>query len=124
MPRFYYKHASPGVVRHRKRRRALLVGFLIVALAFSMSSLVTGWQRVSNRLGSRPDYAPRDFERRAFLAGQKLGAEKPNMTRADVRKFYGKQLEKDNVRNVEEMLRTNYFAFEAGYNKASNPKNR
>ncbi|MDA2916406.1 hypothetical protein MYX64_06150 [Nitrospinae bacterium AH_259_B05_G02_I21] len=124
MPRVYYIHATPESVWRRKRRRAMLVGFLIVALAFSMSSLVTGWQWMSNRLAHRPDYAPRDFERTAFLAAQKLGAEKPNMTRPDVRKFYERQLEKGNSQNVKEILQTNSFAFEAGYNKISNFKKR
>lgn len=122
MPRGYYIHATPGVLRRRKRRRVALVGLLVVTFAFSMSSLINGWQWMSNGAAHRPDYAPRDFERTALLAGEKLGSENPDMTTLDVRKFNERELRKDNPQNVGEKLRSNSFAFEAGFSKTSNQK--
>ena len=124
MPRVYYIHATPSVVRRRKRRRAIVVGLLMIALALSMSSLVNGWQWMSNKAAYRPGYAPKDFERRALLAGKKLGTEKPNMTIPDVRKFNERQLEKKIPQHSKEALKSYYNIFKAGYDKTSNFKKR
>lgn len=98
----------------------MIIVCLTLVLAWALPAFIPHWLG----LGNRPGYRPRDFERHAWMAGQKLGREKEHLTNPQVRQNYERKIKKVTPPDVTDFLKTQEFAFEAGYREASGSKKR
>lgn len=94
---------------HRRRRRrrvlVLVVGCAIV-LALSAPHLIAGWNAFAERAASRPFYAPRDFERDTYEAGQKLDEQKPRLTGKSVERIFNQYIKRLKIEAPDKPLRS------------------
>ncbi len=70
----------------------LAVGCTIV-LAWSASYLIKGWNSLAERAAINLIYSPRDIERRAYEAGQKLAKRTKGMSDTQLERTYDRYVE-------------------------------
>ncbi len=106
---------ASAIWRRRRRVLVLAVGCVIV-LAWSAPHLIAGWNALAERVASRPFYAPRDFERDTYEAGQKLAKRTQGMSDTQLERTYDRYVvEGLKVDIPPEQLSVGRSAFISGY---------
>ena len=115
------------LAQHRRmlQRRVLVVLCLTLFLAWALPSIIAGWNTMGNSVvDSMQGWQPYDFERRAKMAGERLGESKKDLSKAQVRALFIKELKGAGAKDIKELFKDNDFAFEDGYKKTSDYKKR
>jgi hypothetical protein len=124
MPRHGYIHYSHEEIA-RRRRLMLWLATLVVGvgalIAWNLPTLVAGWHRTT--LGEAR-YVPFDFERQAWLAGQRLGTEQPALSKSERQKIFEQELENLALPGAVQGIERHLSAFEAGYEKGASGARR
>ncbi len=94
----------------------LAVGCTIV-LAWSASYLIKGWNSLAERAAINLIYSPRDIERRAYEAGQKLAKRTKGMSDTQLERTYDRYVEELKVDIPPEKVAVGRGAFISGYKK-------
>ncbi len=113
--------------QHRRmlQRRVLVVLCLTIFLAWALPSIIAGWNTMGNSVvDSMQGWQPYDFERRAKMAGERLGESKKDLSKAQVRALFIKELKGAGAKDIKELFKGNDFAFEDGYKKTSDYNKR
>ncbi len=123
----YRTHRKRMLSQHRRmlQRRVLFVLCLTLFLAWALPSVIAGWNTMGNNVvDSMQGWQPYDFERRAKMAGERLGEEKKDLSKAQIRALFIKELKGAGAKDIKELFKDNDFAFEDGYKKTSDYKKR
>jgi hypothetical protein len=125
--RISYPAKTKAELTAMKRRRAgvLITSLLsIILLAWLVPRLVSAYWHISSRSAlSYNHYQPRDFERQAYLAGQRLGSEAPDLPPPMAHQLYSKDLKKRVMpEGAKQSLKEFQSLFEVGYREAKQPK--
>ncbi len=111
--------------RRMLRRRVLVILCLTLFLAWALPSIIVGWNIMGNNVvDSMRGWQPYDFERRAKLAGERLGESKKDLSKAQFRELFTKELKGAGAKDIKELFKENDFAFEGGYKKTSDYNKR
>ena len=127
MPQSYRTYRKRMVAQHRRmlQRRVLLILCLTLFLAWALPSVIAGWNIMGNSVvDSMRGWQPYDFERRAKMAGERLGEEKKDLSKPQFRELYERELKGAGSKDIKELFRENDFAFEDGYKRTSDYKKR
>ena len=113
--------------QHRRmlQRRVLVILCLTIFLAWALPSIIAGWNSMGNNVvDSMRGWQPYDFERRAKLAGERLGESKKDLSKSQFRELFKKELKGAGAKDIKELFKENDFAFEGGYKKTSDYNKR
>ncbi len=114
--------------QHRRmlQRRVLVILCLTIFLAWALPSVIAGWNIMGNNVvDSMRGWQPYDFERRAKLAGEKLGeSAQKDLSKSQFRNLFDKELKGAGAKDIKELFKENDFAFEGGYKKTSDYNKR
>ncbi len=128
MPQSYRTYRKRMLSQHRRmlQRRVLFVLCLTLFLAWALPSVIAGWNTMGNNVvDSMQGWQPYDFERRAKLAGERLGESgKKDLSKSQFRNLYNRELKGAGSKDIKELFRGNDFAFEDGYKKTSDYNKR
>jgi len=127
MPLSYRTYRKRMVAQQRRMlwRRVLVVLCLTLFLAWALPSVIAGWNIMGNNVvDSMRGWQPYDFERRAKLAGERLGEEMKDLSKPQVRELYNRELKGAGSKDIKELFKDNDFAFEDGYKKTSDYNKR
>lgn len=127
MPQSYRAYRKRMVAQHRRmlQRRVLVILCLTIFLAWALPSIIAGWNTMGNNVvDSMRGWQPYDFERRAKMAGERLGEEKKDLSKPQFRALFHKELKGAGSKDIKELFRENDFAFEGGYKRSSDYKKR
>ncbi|MDA2916299.1 hypothetical protein MYX64_05585 [Nitrospinae bacterium AH_259_B05_G02_I21] len=120
MPHHGYLHYSHEEIA-RRRRLMLWLTTLVVGvgafIAWNLPTLIAGWNKAAE--SGVHQYVPHDFERHAWLAGQRLGAEQPHLTKAERKKIFEKELEHLGIPGAIQGLEGHLSTFEAGHEQGA-----
>ena len=115
------------LAQHRRmlQRRVLVVLCLTLFLAWALPSIITGWNIMGNNVvdSVRP-WQPYDFERRAKMAGERLGEAKKDLSKPQIWELYKRELKGAGSKDIKELFKENEFAFEDGYKGSSDYNKR
>jgi hypothetical protein len=95
----------------------LAVGFGLV-LALSVPYLIKGWESLAERAALNLIYSPRDIERRAYEAGQRLAKRTRGMSNTQLEQSFDRYIKAKKVDVPSQQLSVGRSAFIRGYNKA------
>ena len=114
------------LTKHRRmlQRRVLVILCLTIFLAWALPSIIAGWNTMGNSVvDSMQGWQPYDFERRAKLAGERLGESgKKDLSKSQFREIFNRELKGAGAKDIKELFKDNDFAFEDGYKKTSDYK--
>ncbi len=114
--------------QHRRmlQRRVLVILCLTIFLAWALPSVIAGWNSMGNNVvDSMRGWQPYDFERRAKLAGERLGeSAQKDLSKSQFRNLFDKELKGAGAKDIKELFKENDFAFEGGYKKTSDYNKR
>ncbi len=110
--------SGASAIWKRKRRRVLVlaVGCAIV-LAWSAPYLIKGWSSLVEQGVLNLIYSPRDIERRAYEAGQKLAKRTQGMSNTQLERTFDRYVEGLKVDISPELVAVGRSAFISGYKK-------
>ena len=128
MPQSYRTYRKRMLSQHRRmlQRRVLVILCLTIFLAWALPSVIAGWNIMgNNEVDSMRGWQPYDFERRAKLAGERLGeSTQKDLSKSQFRNLFDKELKGAGAKDIKELFKENDFAFEGGYKKTSDYKKR
>ncbi|MEE9519106.1 MAG: hypothetical protein V3V93_02470 [bacterium] len=128
MPKSYRTYRKRMLSQHRRmlQRRVLVILCLTIFLAWALPSVIAGWNIMGNNVvDSMRGWQPYDFERRAKLAGERLGESgRKDMSKSQIRNLYTRELKGAGAKDIKELFKENDFAFEGGYKKTSDYNKR
>ncbi len=127
MPQSYrtYRKRVNAQRRRMLQRRVLVILCLTIFLAWALPSIIAGWNIMGNNVvDSMRPWQPYDFERRAKMAGERLGEEKKDLSKSQIREIYKRELKGAGSKDIKELFKDNDFAFESGYKASSDYKKR
>lgn len=111
--------SGASAIWQRRRQRVIVVavGFTI-ALAWGLPHMIPGWNALAERAALRLFYGPRDFERDAHMAGEKVGEQSPRLNKNKLELIFDKYVKGLKTEPPEKPLRTiSHNSFLSGQSK-------
>ena len=106
---------ASAIWRRRRRRVLVLAVGCAIVLAGSAPYLIKGWSSLAERAAINLIYSPRDIERRAYEAGQKLAKRTKGMSDAQLERTYDRYVEGLKVDIPPKKLSVGRIDFIRGY---------